>query len=386
LVAGPYCGKLLADLGAEVIKIEAPESGDEAREKGPYLHDIPGPERSGLFLYLNSNKLGITLNIETSVGREIFQRLAEHVDILIEDKPPGTMTDLGLGYDSLSKINPRLIMLSITPFGQTGPYKDYKAYHINIFHGSGLGYLLPTYSQEPEREPVKGAGLMGEYDCGLSAAVAALVAVYARHTTDLGQYIDMSKQEALANLQRVELGEYPTMGIIEKRTTQRPLVGGLVRCKDGYVTLTARADHQWGALVQLMDNPAWAQEEWCQDESSRSENAERLRALIAEWAVQHTKDEIHHNGQRLGVITAAVNTTEDVFRSRQLQEREFFVEIEHPEAGRIVYPGAPFRLSKTPWKLTHPAPLLGEHNHQILGYRLGYSTDELRAMSEAGIL
>ena len=135
-----------------------------------------------------------------------------------------------------------------------------------------------------------------------------------------------------------------------------------------------------------MGNPAWAQEEWCQDESSRSENAERLRALVAEWAIRHTKDEIHHHGQRLGVIAAAVNTTEDMLRSQQLQERGFFVEIEHPEAGRIAYPGAPFRLSKTPWKLTRPAPLLGEHSHEILCHRLGYSEDELGTMSEAGIL
>src|SRR4030042_4412143 len=170
MVSGPYCTKLLADFGAEVIKVEPPEIGECARRRGPFLHDIPTPELSGLFLHLNTNKLSITLDVRTATGKGILEELVKQADILLEDNPPGVMEKQGLTYEALERLNPRLVMTSITPFGQTGPYRDYKAYDLNSHHAGGEGYLLPIHSDDPDREPVKPGGIGGDCVCGLSAA------------------------------------------------------------------------------------------------------------------------------------------------------------------------------------------------------------------------
>jgi len=208
LVSGPYCGKLLADLGAEVVKIEKPKVGDEARERGPFLNDIPHPERSGLFLYLNTSKLGITLDPETPIGKKIFTELVKDSDVLIEDTAPGTMELLELGYDILREINPSLIMTSVTPYGQTGPYRRYKAHHLNIYHMSGQSHFSFDGKRRPDKPPAKGGGYVGDYDAGLSGAVATLAALYKRNLGSIGQHIDVSRQEALISLDRVDIGTF----------------------------------------------------------------------------------------------------------------------------------------------------------------------------------
>ena len=227
LVSGPYCSKLLADLGAEVIKIERPGVGDEARRRGPFPDDIPHPERSGLFLYLNTNKKGITLDPKTQTGKRIFLELVKWVDILIEDKSPKEMEELGFTYEKLKEINPSLIMTSITPFGQSGPYRDYKAYHLNISHSSGGGYMTPPGSPNTDREPLKGPGFFDDYVGGLFAAVATASALYVRPVIGSGQHIDTSKQEALINIDRVEIDQYPSEGKIASRVPTAVHIGGL---------------------------------------------------------------------------------------------------------------------------------------------------------------
>ena len=210
-VSGPFCTKMLADLGAEVIKIERPE-GDEARRRGPYLHDDPNPELSGLFLYHNTNKKGVTLNLESEKGREIFKELAKGADVLVEDTRPGTMESYGLDYSVLKELNPSLIMASITPFGQTGPYRDYKSYYLNTYHASGAGYVLPAASPNADREPIKGGGYVGESDIGVYAATGIMGAVYWRECGGTGQYIDISRQEALMCLERMNIVRYYMIG------------------------------------------------------------------------------------------------------------------------------------------------------------------------------
>ncbi len=220
-VCGPYCTKLLADLGAEVIKVEPPGVGDESRRRGPFLNDIPHPERSGLFLYLNTNKSGITLDIKTTKGRGILKELIKKTDILVEDNPPKVMKELGLTYHELKKINPRLVMTSITPFGQTGPYRDYKAHEMNLYHAGGEGYLLPIQSPDLTREPVKAGGLVGDCICGLSSAIATLAAAYNMKETGVGQHIDVSKQDVLMTMVLLEIAMYANMGVVRNRL-QRP--------------------------------------------------------------------------------------------------------------------------------------------------------------------
>ena len=387
-VAGPYCTKLLADLGAEVIKIEPPGAGDEARRRGPFLHDTPHPDLSGLFLYLNTNKIGVTLNLNSSTGKAIFKQLIASADILVEDRPPGEMKELGLGYDTLRENNPRLIMTSITPFGQTGPYRDYKAYHFNTFNGGGQGYLTRSWDNEQYPGPLNAGGYLGEYDAGLSAAVITLGALYWQGASGLGQWVDVSKQESLVALERVVLAQYPNEGAgVPSFYDQRgrgPV--GIKQCKDGYIVLVMPEEHQWASLVELMGNPEWAKDEKYKDQFSRMEHDDEIDPYISEWMMAHTKEEIFRRGQALSVPVGPVNTAEDVVNSEQLKERGFFQEIDHPVAGRIKYPGVPFILSRSPGRMERPAPLLGEHNELIYCQRLGYTRQDLIKMTEAGVV
>lgn len=388
MVSAPYCTKLLADLGAEVIKIEEPW-GDPTRRRGPFPEDLPHRERSGLFLYLNTNKLGVTLNLQTAAGRRIFQALIKEAQILVEDNPPGALEALGLGYQTLCQINPGLILTAITPFGQTGPYRGYKAYDLNTFHAGGEGYVLPggeNWEEFMDRPPLKGAGFLGDYRCGLSAAVATLIAVIHQEATGEGQFLDVSKQEALLNLSRFETAKYPNEGFIESRATRASPSGGIVQCKDGYVSLHWTEFHQWQALVEAMGNPPWAQEERFKNHQSLREHHAEVNAYILEWTMGHTMDEIFHGGQQRGAPVGPAYSAAELLRSEQLKARGFFAEIEHPEAGKVTYPGAPYHFSRTPWALGRPAPLLGQHNEEVYCQRLGYSKEELVKLREAGAI
>lgn len=385
-VAGPYCAKLLGDMGAEVIKIENPEGGDQARKRGPFANNIPHPERSALFLYLNTSKLGITLNLKAREGKNIFRKLVEAADILVEDQPPDVMESLRLDYEKLSAINPRLIMVSITPFGQTGPYKGYKAYYLNSFHGGGEGYLLPAATEWFDRPPIKAGGYLGEYDSGLSAAVAALGGLYARELYGIGQHIDVSKQEAAIALGRGDLARLLWDGTIESRRTQGIRPGGVIPCKDGYVEIQPARDHMWDSLVQAMGNPEWAKTEALNDRGYRHRHAKEINSHIAEWARNRTKEEATQEIQEKGCAAGEVNTAQDVLYSQELWERGYFVKLNHPEVGEVSYPGVPYSFSKTPGGPDRPAPLLGEHNSLIYCERLGYAKEDLARLGAAGVI
>ncbi|MGB6836965.1 MAG: CoA transferase [Dehalococcoidia bacterium] len=383
MVSGPYCAKLLADLGAEVVKIEQPSLGDPARQKGPFPGDLPHPEKSGLFLYLNTNKLGITLDVQTEEGRKVFRELAQEADILIEDSPPGRMEELGLNYESLSALNPRLIVTSITPYGQTGPYRDRKSYHLNLYHASGHSAFVYIAPSETEGPPVVAGGLVGDYDAGLTAAVATLGALFWRLHTGEGQHVDISELEALVGLERVEVNHFAN----NPEPRRWPgMIGGLMPCKDGYVVITAAQDHQWWALVELMGNPAWAQEEECKNEFTRSQHRDEIQPRILEWMRQHTREEIYHQGQRLNVPVGPVRTVEEIAGWEQARQRGFFAELDHAEAGRLTYLTAAYRLSETPWRGERAAPLLGQHNEQVYCGRLAYSREELARLAAEGVV
>jgi len=386
LVAGPYCSKLLADLGAEVIKIEPPGCGDPARNLPPFFHDEPDPEKSGLFLYLNTGKLGITLDVKTATGQDIFKKLVEDADVLVEDKSPGAMEKLGLDYDSLKGINPRLIMASITPFGQTGPYRDYKAYHLNMFHGSGEGYLTPGGIENMQRPPLKVGNLVGEYDSGLNAAIAILGALYHQKKTGRGQYIDISKQESVMSLNRLDMPRWANEGDVITRAKLGVPYGGALPCKNGYTVFVTWEAEQWDKLVKFMGEPEWTRDDRFKDYASRYRHGELINALLTEWMVDHTKEELYHRGQAAGVPFAMVLTAEDLLGSEHLKERGFFVEVDHPRTGKVKYPGVPYKFSKTPCHVERPAPLLGQHNEEIIVNRLGYRREELSKLGAAGVI
>lgn len=388
-VSGAYCGKLMADLGAEVIKIEPPVRGDKARRKPPFLNDDPDPEKSGLFAYINTSKFGISLDPSNPQGKEIFERLVDRVDILIEDHSPGEMEKMGLGYDALKQINPGIIMLAITPFGQTGPYKNYKAYQLNISHMSGQGYLLPLISPHLERPPVQIGGNSGNFDAGLTASLAVMAALFWRGTSGKGQYIGMSKMEALIAMQRIESVTFPNSGISMSRKGEslRMSGNGIFPCKDGYVSIVTPEEHQWQNFMKLIGDPPWSKEPWCRNRFERRNHVDQINGYILEWMKDKPKEEIFRKGQALSVPVAQVNTAEDVVASPHFNARGFFVEVDHPVMGKLEkFPSSPYRFSKTPWAISRPAPRLGEHNQQILCETLGYTTDDLDAFKDAGTI
>jgi CoA:oxalate CoA-transferase len=383
MIAGPYCTKVLADLGAEVVKVEEPARGDPARRAGPFPQDIPHPERSGLFLHLNTNKLGITLDVATASGHRLLRELLRDVDILVEDLPPARAEALGLSYEALAAAYPELVVTSITPFGLSGPYRDWQVYHLNLYHGSGHSSFIYQDAREAAKGPVVGGGYIGEYDAGLAAALAALAAVLGRPKTGRGQQVEVSKQEALVALERVDIARFAN----DPTPIRRPgMVGGLVPCRDGYVVITAVQNQQWQGLMEVMGNPAWAQEEICRDEISRSQHRDELQPHIEEWAAHHTAEEIYRRGQAANVPVGPVRTVADVMAWEQARQRGFFAEIEHPEAGPLEHPTAAYQLSETPWRVERPAPRLGEHNDEIYCRRLGYSRRDLVRLSAAGVI
>ena len=386
LVCGPYSTKLLADLGAEVIKIETPGVGDEARRRGPFWQDIPHSERSGLYLYLNTNKLGITLDVKTNTGRSLLRELIRQTDIFVEDNPPAMMEELGLTYKDLKKTNPRLVMTSITPFGQTGPYRDYKAYELNSFHAGGEGYLLPIQSPDLSREPIKPGGLVGDCICGLSASMATLAAAYRMVATGLGQHVDVSKQDVLMTMVGLEIAVFANHGMMRNRLQRTILLPIPLPCQDGYTTVSVLSDREWSDLVKCMGNPSWAKDDRFNDWLNRHAYGEEINPHVAEWVRQFKKEELFHKLQAQAIADSPVNTAQDIVQSPQMNDRGFFVEMDHPKAGRLKYPTASYKFSRTPWKAERAAPLLGQHNEFVYCGRLGCEKQDLVKMAEAGVI
>jgi CoA:oxalate CoA-transferase len=385
-VSGPYCTKLFADLGAEVIKVEKP-GGDEARERGPFLHDTPDPELSGLFLYLNTNKLGVTLNLESTTGRELFKKLIATADILVEDQPPGEMEKQGLHYDVLKKINPSLIMASVTPFGQFGPYRDYKSYYLNTYHASGAGYVLPAASPNADREPLRGGGYVGECDIGVNASVGILGALYWRRAGGTGQYIDISKQEAEMALERVNVVRYYELGRNPNRYELMHIRDTLLRCRDdGYIMVVVYPEKQWEGLTKALGNPEWTKNEKFRTVESRETHFTELQVHLREEGAKYDTEDLFHRIQANGTACAFICSAEQVFSSPQTKARNFFIEVDHPAAGKLMYPGNPYILSKTPSRNQQGAPLLGQHNEEVYCNRLGYTKQDLVKFREAGVI
>ena len=387
-ISGPYCTKTLADLGAEVIKVERP-TGDTARKRGPYLHDEPNPETSGLFLYTNTNKKGVTLNLESPRARGIFKALVKDADVLVEDTLPGELKEMGLGYEDLKELNPGLIMVSITPFGQNGPYSNYKAYYLNTYHASGAGYVLPAASPNADREPIKGGGYVGEYDIGVHTSVAVVGAYYHKMNTGEGQYIDISRQEAMMALERMNIVRYYMIGKSPSRVGVNRVRDTLVQCKDdGYVICVLYPQKQWDGIVRALGNPEWAMKAPFVEQKERDAHFEELKVRLREEAQKYNTMELFFRIQKEGSACAPICSAEQVYNSPQTKARHFFKAITHPVAGSLEYPGQPYRFSAEEMKSKddHGAPTLGQHNEEIYINRLGYTKQEVVKLREAGII
>ena len=379
-VAGPYCTNLLAGLGAEVTKIERPGEGDGARKLGPFPNDIPDPEKSGLFLYLNTNKKGITLNLETETGGKIFKELVKGADILVENFSPSVMPSLGLDYETLETLNPKLVMTSISNFGQTGPYRDWKATDMVSFALGGIMYTVGALERTPLRLP----GYLVQYAAGLYGFTATMSALNHRDETGEGQHVDFSIMEGVAFGPTTAIIRYTHGGQIQKRGPGLGAgLGEVYPCKDGYAGIGGYRD--WVAFCQVMGKPELIQDERFATMEARLQHREESMQIVRDWALEHTKDEIYHAGQARRFTFGAIYDYGEALEAAQTKERGFFTEIDHPRAGRFLYPGAPFKMDDLPWPAER-APLLGEHNEEIYCGRLGFTKEELVKLSQAGVI
>jgi crotonobetainyl-CoA:carnitine CoA-transferase CaiB-like acyl-CoA transferase len=386
MISAPFCAKMLADIGAEVIKVEKPAIGDDSRWREPFLKDIPGTERSGLFQYLNMNKLGITLNPETATGKKIFIELLKNADIFVENNSPNSMKELELSYKFVKQINPRIVMTSITPFGQTGPYRNYKGCELVDTHMGVVGNIS-TREGDTSKQPIKYPAHLFSFQAGLSAAAGTLGAFYRQRVTGLGTQLDVSEQESVIQNLNAATARYSYGKQIVSRTDVLSVAPShILPCKDGYIYNALAEEHQWWRFVEVMGHPDWADNELFKDATSRALYWDALKPLLLEWTMPRTVEEIYRTSQEKGIPIGAVRTADQVLGDKQMVARGFFVAVEHPENGRLQYPGVPYRFSGINKEPPQAAPLLGQHNEDIYCGRMSYSKRDLDRLKEARII
>ena len=386
-VAGPYCTKLLADYGAEVIKIEKPDKGDGARRVGPFYNDEPNIEKSGLFLHLNTNKKGITLNLKTATGVKLFKELVKDADILVENFTPRVMPSLGLEYEVLEAINPGLVMTSISNFGQSGPYRDYTATELVSF-GMGLHMI---HEGEPDREPIRFPGYKAQYLAGTYAVAATMGAYFGSNSTGTGQQVDISimecqlcPPEGAAFLMAYTFSGIESVRVGHRREGLYP--HGVYPCKDGDIFIYGTILNFWPRIAAWMGMPELVEDPRFTTPQTRREYHGDFDAIFMPWLLGQTQQEVFHSAQSHRIPVVPVNTMDEVLRDAQFNTRGFFVDIEHPVVGKVTYPGLPFKLLETPSEPQKPAPLLGQHNHEVYCERLGYTREDLVRLRESGII
>ncbi len=392
---GYLCGKILGDLGADVIKVEPP-CGDAGRKNRPFYHNIPDKNKSLYFLAYNTNKRSITLNIETSDGHDIFQKLGKTADFLIESYNPGYMDKIGLGYSVLKAANPRIIMVSITPFGQNGPYKDWKASDIVLIAMGGLSHITGS----PDRPPARVCVDQAYPVASVHAAMGAMIAHYYREATGNGQHVDVSMQEsvvlsALTVPQAWDLQRFiwPREGAYLSRSGKR--VRHLWPCKDGYIAwriFGGGLGIKTRALVDWMENEGQAGElvevNWQKMDylTVPLEKFYRWQELFGNFFKTHTKAELCREALARGIVLIPASTPRDLLADPQLESRDYWQEIYYPELDtNIKYPGALYKSSEIEWEFLH-APSIGEHNREIYEGELGFTEETLSILKQGGVI
>lgn len=395
---GLLCGKILADLGADVIKIERP-CGDAARSIGPFYHDICEPNKSLFWFAYNNNKRSITLNIESRDGQEIFKKLVQSADFVIESFAPGYMDDLGLGYESLSKINPGIILVSISPFGQAGPYKDYKASDIVLWAMGGMLYI----TGDPDRPPIQTSFPQSYFNGAVAAAAGGMVALYHRELTGEGQWVDTSIQQSIVCLLAATDKFWSLNKIIWRRTaSERPDLGIFVRriwrCRDGYVGTqilggspgapSNQALVEWmdseGIATELLKTIDWYAFDWVH---VSEETADLIQEPMARFFLTHTITELYEGAMSRHILLYPVADIKHIVENPQLAARNFWIDVEHPELNTaITYPNVFVKASETALGINRKAPLIGEHNREVYCGELGLSEDELIILKQCNAI
>ncbi len=414
-IAGPYCTRLLADLGADVIKVEPPQ-GDYARTLGPFPGDIPHHDRAGLFVHLNGNKRSVTLDIDTQSGRVVLRKLLAQADVLVESDPRGRLAALGLGYDDLKTELPGLIYCSITPFGQSGPYRDFQGNSLACMALSGLMYV----TGDPDKEPLCTGGEPAEYFAGLTAWAAILAALEHRahpalspdppspalpgdpggsgvEGTDAGQHIDVSMLESLGCADEYNTTLYSFLGAIRKRFYSRHLFAypmEIYPCRDGHIVVIGGATGFPTGLAVLLEQPQLEENQLFVNLWMRTIQWRQFEEILRPYLLEHDWQDLLARAQELRIPFAPVLDPKRLLENQHLKERAFFQEIDQPElraagesarpeAGRLPLAGAPFKMSETPLRCG-ATPLLGQHTHDIL-LDLGYEPEDAVILRERGI-
>ena len=389
-IAGPYCTKLLADYGADVIKVERPGEGDLSRKMGPFFKDDPHPEKSGLFLFLNTNKKSITLNLKSEWGKKVIKELVKEVDIVVESFRPGVMARLGFDYETLEEINPKLVMTSLSSFGQTGPYRNFAASDLVIY---GMGGSMNTCGL-PEREPTKKALTTTLFSTGNMGALATMLAFYTTKTQGgIGQHVDLSLFEAqMASIDRrmSDLVAFAYNNEITPKHDPNAMASfpyGIQPCADGHWELSGIGP-LWPYVGKMMDMPELMDDPRFNSPLAQMEpdHRDEFYAIFIPWSFEYTKMECVQRGQEAGVLCGPLFNMEEVVHDPHFKEIGFWTEIEHSVTGTLTYPGRPINAEKMPWVIRRPAPLLGEHNEEIYCTKLGYTKEELVKLKEADII
>jgi crotonobetainyl-CoA:carnitine CoA-transferase CaiB-like acyl-CoA transferase len=385
-ISAAYGAKMIADLGAEVVKVEPP-AGDLARRRGPFPNDQPDPEKSGLFVYLNTNKRGVTADLGKPEGRELLGRLLEKADILIHNVPPAERAKQSLDSSQLCAKYPGLIVTSISMFGDRGPRANWRGYELNASNAGGWAYLSPGASPYPELPPLKPFGAQCDFQGGAHAALTSVAAMRHKLRSGKGQAIDVSEQEAIAAMLEMNFMHWTYAGRETSRLGSRALGPWFIAdCQDGKIFVLSVEEHQWKNLVKLMGDPEWANEEIFKDRVSRAQNMDALKALMSEWISQWKVTDLYKAAQEARVPFAPVNTMQQMYESEHLRERKYFVDFDQPGMGKLTLPGAPSQYGKTKWALRRPAPHLGQHNEEIFCGEFGVPRDRLSALKRSGVV
>ena len=387
--AGPFCTRVLGDYGADVIKIERPGEGDPARAMPPFLGDEPGPDRSGLFLMLNTNKRSVTLDLRSARGRELALALAREAQVVVENFRPGALDRLGLGYGALREANPGVVLTSISNFGQSGPYRDWEGTDLTLL---AMGNMIAF--GDADHEPLKTAGHHATMHAGYAAALASATALLGAEERGEGEHLDVSVFEAHTHSIDLRLGRtlaYQHNGRLTGRTGFSGSVGsGIFPCADGYFALNTGP----GLITRmfsmigrddLLEHPDWATVE----ARSQPERVEEFTVILLPWLLERTKREVREECERFGVLGGPLNTVADLMEDGNFAARGFFQEIDHPATGPLRYPGYHATLHRPdgePMPSRRRAPLLGEHTDEVLGGELGLAAGELSALRADGVI
>lgn len=380
VLAGPFCTMMLADMGAEVIKIEVPKTGDDSRGFGPFING-----ESSYYMNLNRNKKGITLNLKGQ-GKEIFLEMVKKADIVIENYRPGTMEKLGIGYEDLKKINPRIIYGAISGFGHYGPYKDRAGYDII---GQAMSGLMSTTGW-PGGEPTRTGTAMADVLAGLSATIGILAALRYRDVAGIGQKVDIALVDsAVASMEIIN-----QIYLVEKRLPER--IGNRYesvypydsfKTKDGNMVIAVGNDKLWQKLCEVMGMPEVAFEPLIDTNWKRVQKHQDVKSIVEGWTKTKTTEEIVEILLASGIPAAPINNIEQVVSDHHIADaREMFVEIEHPVAGKMKITGSHIKMSETKPGVRTPAPLLGQHNEEIYENFLGLTEQQIQTLKLEGVI